>query len=87
MVDQFIAALGAHWQLLLVSSALIFLAAIEDGAEDAEAINKFIGSYSTEDGASGPISFDENGDIEQSTIYVYKVEGGKLDTENPEPIE
>ena len=68
-------------------AANIFLAAIEDGAEDAEAINKFIGSYSTEDGASGPISFDENGDIEQSTIYVYKVEGGKLDTENPEPIE
>ena len=31
MVDQFIAALGAHWQLLLVSSALIFLAAVVRG--------------------------------------------------------
>jgi branched-chain amino acid transport system substrate-binding protein len=68
-------------------AANIFLAALDDGAKDAQAINEFIGSYSTEDGASGPISFDDKGDIEQSTIYVYKVEGGKLDTENPEPIE
>jgi branched-chain amino acid transport system substrate-binding protein len=68
-------------------AANIFLEAIKDGAKDAEAINEFIGSYSTEDGASGPVSFDDKGDIEQSTIYVYKVEGGKLDTENPEPIE
>jgi branched-chain amino acid transport system substrate-binding protein len=68
-------------------AANIFLAALDDGAKDAQAINEFIGGYSTEDGASGPISFDDKGDIEQSTIYVYKVEGGKLDTENPEPIE
>jgi branched-chain amino acid transport system substrate-binding protein len=65
----------------------IFLAAIEDGASDAEALNDFIGSYSTEDGASGPISFDDKGDITSSTIYAYFVKDGALDTANPEPIE
>jgi branched-chain amino acid transport system substrate-binding protein len=51
----------------------------------APSTDDFIGSYSGE-GVSGPIAFDDKGDIKQSTIYVYKVKGGKLDTENPEPI-
>ena len=63
----------------------IFLAALEDGASTAEEINKFIGSYSG-DGASGPIAFDDKGDIKESTIYVYKVADGTLDVENPEAI-
>ena len=63
----------------------IFLAALEDGASTAEEINEFIGSY-TGDGASGPIAFDDKGDIKESTIYVYKVADGKLDVENPEAI-
>ena len=63
----------------------IFLAAIEDGASTAEEINKFIGSY-TGDGASGPIAFDDKGDIEQSTIYAYFVKNGTLDVETPEAI-
>lgn len=67
-------------------AANIFLAALEDGAEDAEAINEFIGSYSG-DGVSGPVEFDENGDITESTIYAYKVADGEMDLENPEPIE
>ena len=67
-------------------AANIFLAAIDDGADSPEKINEFIGSY-TEDGVSGPIKFDDKGDIEQTTIYVYKVANGKLDVENPEPIE
>jgi branched-chain amino acid transport system substrate-binding protein len=67
-------------------AANIFLAALKDGADSPEKINDFIGSY-TGDGVSGPIAFDDKGDIKESTIYVYKVEGGKLDTENPEPIE
>ena len=67
-------------------AANIFLSALKDGKTSPEDINSFIGSY-TGDGVSGPIAFDENGDIKESTIYVYKVKGGKLDTENPEPIE
>jgi branched-chain amino acid transport system substrate-binding protein len=63
----------------------IFLAALEDGASTAEEINDFIGSY-TGDGASGPIAFDDKGDIKESTIYVYKVADGTLDVENPEAI-
>jgi len=63
----------------------IFLAALEDGASTAEEINEFIGSY-TGDGASGPIAFDDKGDIKESTIYVYKVADGTLDVENPEAI-
>lgn len=64
----------------------IFLAAFDDGATDPEAINNFINDYSG-DGVSGPIEFDENGDITNSTIYAYLVKDGKLDTANPEPIE
>ena len=63
----------------------IFLAALEDGADTPEKINDFIGKY-TGTGVSGPIAFDDKGDITQSTIYAYFVKNGALDTENPEPI-
>lgn len=63
----------------------IFLAALKDGASDAKAINEFIHTYSAT-GASGPIAFDKDGDITQSTIYAYFVKGGKLDVSNPTPI-
>jgi branched-chain amino acid transport system substrate-binding protein len=63
----------------------IFLAAIDDGASTPEEINTFIGSY-TGDGVSGPIAFDENGDIKESKIYAYFVKDGKLDVENPQAI-
>ncbi len=66
-------------------AANIFLAALKDGAETAAEITEFIKGYSA-DGASGPISFDENGDIEQSVIYAYLVKDGVMDVENPEPI-
>jgi branched-chain amino acid transport system substrate-binding protein len=64
----------------------IFLAALDAGKTSHEDINTFIGSY-TADGVSGPIAFDDKGDINSSTIYAYKVSGGKLDTANPTPIE
>lgn len=63
----------------------IFLAALDDGATDGESINKFIGSYSA-DGVSGPIAFDDKGDIKESKIYAYFVKNGELDVENPEAI-
>ncbi len=63
----------------------IFLAAVKDGKSDAKGINDFIGSY-TGDGASGPIAFDDKGDIKESTIYAYFVKDGKLDVDNPEAI-
>lgn len=63
----------------------IFLAAFEDGKTSPEDINEFIGAYEGE-GASGPISFDDKGDIETSTIYAYFVKGGVMDVQNPEPI-
>ncbi len=63
----------------------IFLAALDDGASSAEEINDFIGSYSG-DGVSGPIEFDENGDITESKIYAYFVKDGELDVENPQAI-
>jgi branched-chain amino acid transport system substrate-binding protein len=63
----------------------IFLGALEDGAADSEEVNAFIGSYNA-DGVSGPISFDENGDILESKIYAYFVKNGELDVTNPEVI-
>ncbi|MFV0462385.1 MAG: branched-chain amino acid ABC transporter substrate-binding protein [Nostocoides sp.] len=66
-------------------AANIFLAALKAGKTSAQDINTFIGSY-TGDGASGPIAFDDKGDIKVSTIYMYTVKDGKLDTENPEAV-
>jgi len=63
----------------------IFLAALDAGKESAEDINSFIGSY-TGSGASGPIAFDDKGDIKESTIYAYFVKNGALDVETPEAI-
>lgn len=63
----------------------IFLAAVKAGKESAADINSFINSY-TGTGASGPIAFDANGDITQSTIYAYLVKNGTLDVTNPTAI-
>jgi len=63
----------------------IFLAAVQDGVGDPKALNDFIGSYSG-DGVSGPIAFDEHGDITESKIYAYFVKNGELDVENPQAI-
>jgi branched-chain amino acid transport system substrate-binding protein len=64
----------------------IFLAGIDAGDSSYADMNTFIGSY-TGDGVSGPIAFDANGDIKQSVIYAYTVKNGKLDTQNPTPID
>ena len=64
----------------------IFLAALDAGKTSLSDINDFIGSY-TGDGVSGPIAFDDKGDITSSVIYAYTVTGGKLDTANPTPIQ
>jgi branched-chain amino acid transport system substrate-binding protein len=66
-------------------AANIFLAGLDSGASSHEDMNTFIGKYSGT-GTSGPIAFDEKGDITESTIYAYTVKNGKLDTENPTPI-
>jgi branched-chain amino acid transport system substrate-binding protein len=63
----------------------IFLAGIDAGDTSASALNDFIGSY-TGDGVSGPIAFDQYGDIKESVIFAYTVKNGKLDTANPTPI-
>jgi branched-chain amino acid transport system substrate-binding protein len=60
----------------------IFLDGIDAGKTSHADMNAFIGSVD-ETGVSGPIKFDENGDISAQTIYAYKVTGGKLDTANP----
>lgn len=63
----------------------IFLAAFEAGKSSAKDINEFIASY-TGEGASGPIAFDDKGDITSSTIYAYLVTNGVMDVKNPTPI-
>jgi branched-chain amino acid transport system substrate-binding protein len=63
----------------------IFLAAVDAGKSSAKDINDFIGSYS-KDGVSGPIAFDDKGDIKESKIYAYFVKDGKLDVANPTAI-
>jgi branched-chain amino acid transport system substrate-binding protein len=64
----------------------IFLGAVKAGKSSPEDINSYINSYSA-DGVSGPIAFDDKGDIKESKIYAYFVKGGKLDVANPQVIE
>lgn len=66
-------------------AANIFLAAVADGVKTPEKLNEFIGSYEG-DGASGPIAFNDKGDIKESKIYAYFVKDGKLDVETPDEI-
>lgn len=66
-------------------STNIFLAALEEGISDPQELNEFIGSYKA-DGVSGPVEFDENGDIKESKIYAYFVKDGVMDVDNPEAI-
>ena len=63
----------------------IFLAGIDAGKSSHADMNTFVGAY-TGDGVSGPIAFDDHGDIKQTAIFAYKVSNGKLDTTNPTPI-
>ncbi|MGD9961230.1 branched-chain amino acid ABC transporter substrate-binding protein [Nocardioides sp.] len=63
----------------------IFLAALEDGKTSHEDVNTFVGAYTAE-GASGPVAFDDKGDITSSTIYAYLVSDGVMDVANPTPI-
>lgn len=65
-------------------SANVFLAGIDAG-KDRSTMNDFVNSYSGT-GVSGPIAFDDKGDIKESTIYAYTVKDGKLDTSNPTAI-
>ncbi|MGN6160513.1 MAG: branched-chain amino acid ABC transporter substrate-binding protein [Marmoricola sp.] len=63
----------------------IVLAGIKAGKTSHADLNNFINSY-TGTGASGPIAFDANGDVKQTTIYMYTVKNGVLDVNNPTPI-
>lgn len=63
----------------------IILAGIAAGKTSHSDLNSFIDSY-TGTGASGPIAFDANGDVKQTTIYMYTVKNGVLDVNNPTPI-
>ena len=63
----------------------IVLAAIDAGKTSHTDMNDFINSY-TASGVSGPIAFDKFGDVQQTTIFAYKVKNGQLDTANPSPI-
>ncbi len=67
-------------------AANIFLAALEDGKTSYEDVNAFIGSY-TGEGVSGPLGFDDKGDITASVIYAYTVADGVMDVANPTAIE
>ena len=60
----------------------IFLAGIDAGDSSHADMNTFIGSYN-KTGVSGPIKFNDKGDISAQTIYAYKVSGGKLNQATP----
>ena len=63
----------------------IFLDGIDAGKSSHADMNTFVGAF-TGNGVSGPIAFDDHGDIKQTAIFAYKVANGKLDTANPTPI-
>ena len=60
----------------------VFLAALDDGARDREAMEAFVDEY-TGEGLSKEIAFDENGDVPQEAVsyWAYKNVGGTLEPE------
>lgn len=87
--DKYKAVNGADAGLYSTQSydaANIFLAALDGGKTSHEDVNAFVGSY-TGDGVSGPIAFDDKGDITSSVIYAYLVKDGVMDVANPTAIQ
>lgn len=59
-------------------AANAFLEAIKAGQTDRKGINTYLNEELEFEGITKTISFDENGEIAEVTIYAYTVEGGKI---------
>lgn len=64
----------------------MFLAGLDAGNTDRASMLEFINGYDAE-GITKHITFDENGDIAEVTVYSYPVENGELDLSKGTPIE
>ncbi|MGY1809191.1 branched-chain amino acid ABC transporter substrate-binding protein [Blastococcus sp. SYSU D00669] len=58
-------------------AANVFLAGIDDGSTDREAMLEFVNGYSGE-GITKNVSFGDNGEVEEIAVWAYKVEGGEI---------
>lgn len=64
----------------------MYLAGLDAGNTDRASMLEFINGYDA-DGITKHITFDENGDIAEVTVYSYPVENGELDLSKGTPIE
>lgn len=58
----------------------VFLAGLESGAGDREAMLEFINNYDAP-GVTKQVSFDETGEVADIHVYAYSVEGGEIVSE------
>jgi branched-chain amino acid transport system substrate-binding protein len=58
-------------------AANVFLAGIDEGNTDREAMLEFVNGYSGE-GITKNVSFGDNGEVEEIAVWAYKVEGGEI---------
>ncbi len=64
----------------------MYLQGLDAGNTDRASMLEFINTYDAE-GITKQITFDENGDIAEVTVYSYPVENGELDLSKGTPIE
>lgn len=55
----------------------VFLDGLDEGNTDRESMLEWVNGYDAE-GFTKHISFDENGDIEESSVFSYEVKGGEI---------
>ena len=58
-------------------AANVFLQGIEKGNTDRESLLKWVNSYEG-DGITKKIKFDDKGEVENISVWAYKVENGKI---------
>nr|VFK45568.1 MAG: branched-chain amino acid transport system substrate-binding protein [Candidatus Kentron sp. TC] len=59
-------------------AAMILAKAVADGAKTGEEIRKWLSTMEPHAGVSGPVSFDENGDVVGRSFDRFEIQGGKL---------
>jgi len=59
-------------------AAMILARAVADGAKTGEEIRKWLSNMEPHAGVSGPVSFDENGDVVGRSFDRFEIKGGKL---------
>jgi branched-chain amino acid transport system substrate-binding protein len=60
----------------------VYLQGLDEGNTDRESMLEWVSDYDG-DGLTKHISFDDKGDVEETVVYAYKIEGGEIQPGDP----